>query len=76
MVGVVLNLGVFFTWHTLFPQGLSLTNDWSNIYLSLDKSALAIASVAALALFYWKRKVMEVIAICAALGLVSHFLVR
>ncbi len=76
VVGVVLNLGVFFTWLTLFPQGLSLANEWSSIYEGLDKSALAIAAVAALALFYWKRKVMEVIAICAALGLVLHFLAR
>src|SRR5262249_44803721 len=54
VVGVVLNLAVFFAYHVLWPQGLSGRFDWP--------SAL-IAVGAALALFRFKRGVIEVIAV-------------
>jgi chromate transporter len=61
VVGVILNLAVFFAYHVLWPNGFSGTFDWP--------SAL-IALAAAVALFRYKRGVIEVIAGSAVLGLV------
>ncbi|MFF7400376.1 chromate efflux transporter [Achromobacter sp. NPDC008082] len=60
VVGVILNLAVFFGYHVLWPQGLAGHFDW--------RSAL-IAIAAAAALFKFKRGVIEVIAACAVIGL-------
>ena len=60
VVGVILNLGLFFGYHVLWPKGFAGMFDWG--------SAL-IALVAAVALFRYKRNVMQVIAVCAVLGL-------
>ena len=61
VVGVILNLAMFFGYHVLWPKGFSGTFDWL--------SAL-IALAAALALIRYKRNVIEVIAACAVIGLV------
>lgn len=61
VVGVILNLAVFFGYHVLWPKGLPGPFDWS--------SAL-IALVAAIALFRLKRGVIEVIAVSAVIGLI------
>jgi chromate transporter len=61
VVGVILNLAIFFGYHVLWPKGFAGTFDWV--------SAL-IALVAAIALFRFKRSVIEVITACAVLGLV------
>lgn len=66
VVGVILNLALFFGYHVLWPQGFTGTFDWV--------SAL-IASGAALALFKFKRGVIETIAGCAVVGLVAHLLI-
>lgn len=66
VVGVILNLAVFFAYHVLWPKGFSGTFDWI--------SAL-IALAAVIALLRYKRGVMEVIAACAIVGLVLKFLV-
>jgi chromate transporter len=60
VVGVVLNLALFFGYHLLWPAGLER---------SLDVRSALIAVGAALALFKHKRSVMEVIGMCALLGL-------
>lgn len=60
VVGVVLNLALFFAYHALWPQG------WAG---GLDVPAAVIAGVAVLALFRLKRSVMETLAVCAVLGL-------
>ena len=60
VVGVVLNLALFFGYHLLWPQGFSGT---------LDVASALIAVGAAVALFKFKRNVMHVIAGCAVLGL-------
>ena len=65
VVGVVLNLALFFAWHVLFPEG------WK---AGIDIKALLIALLAALALFHFKIKVMNVIAISALLGLLLQYL--
>ncbi len=60
VVGVILNLGMFFGYHVLWPQGFAGTFEWM--------SAL-IALAAGVALFRYKRGVIEVIAACAVAGL-------
>ena len=60
VVGVILNLALFFGYHVLWPQGWSGRFDWI--------SAL-IALAAAIALFRYRRGVIQVIAGCAATGL-------
>ena len=60
MVGVILNLAVFFGYHVLWPDGLSGRFDFPSAVIALG---------AAVALFRYKRGVIEVIAACAAVGL-------
>ncbi|HLD67281.1 MAG TPA: chromate efflux transporter [Pseudomonas sp.] len=63
VVGVILNLALFFGYHVLWPQGFAGTFDWP--------SAL-IALAAALALLRFKRGVIEVLSASAVVGLVVH----
>jgi len=58
-------LALFFCYHVLWPQGFEGTFDWP--------SAL-IALAAAVALFRFKRGVIQVLAACALAGLVVHLL--
>ena len=60
VVGVILNLALFFAYHVLWPQGFAGVFD--------GVSAL-IALLAALALFCFQQSVMRVIAASALLGL-------
>ena len=60
VVGVILNLALFFGYHVLWPQGFSG---------SFDGLAALIAVAAALALFRFGQSVMRVIAACALFGL-------
>lgn len=65
VVGVILNLALFFGYHVLWPQGFAGTFDWP--------SAL-IAIAAAVALFRFKRGVIQVLLGCALAGLAVHLL--
>lgn len=60
VVGVILNLALFFAYHVLWPQGFSGAFDWPSA---------AIALLAAVALLRFKRGVIEVLCISAVLGL-------
>jgi len=60
VVGVVLNLAVFFAYHVLWPQGFDGNFEWF--------SAL-IGSAAFVALFKYKAGVIQIIGACAILGL-------
>ncbi len=62
VVGVILNLALFFAYHVFWPKGFSAGFDWP--------SAL-IAFGAAVALIRYRQNVILVIAACAALGLVA-----
>ena len=62
VVGVIVNLAVFFAWHALWPAG------------NFDLIAAAIALGATLALFRFKMNVIHVIVGCALLGLLIRFL--
>jgi chromate transporter len=61
VVGVILNLALFFAWHVLWPQGFGGRFD--------VPSALIVAA-ATIALFRFKVGVMPLLAACAAAGLV------
>ena len=65
VVGVILNLAVFFAYHVLWPKGFSGT---------FDRISALIALAAVIALLRYKRGVMEVIAVCATAGLVLKLL--
>lgn len=65
VVGVILNLALFFGYQVLWPQGFSG---------HADIAAALIAIGAAMALFRYKRGVMEVIAASAVIGLAVKML--
>ncbi len=60
VVGVILNLALFFAYHVLWPQGFGG---------HFDAVSALIAVAAALALFRLKVGVMPLLAVCAAVGL-------
>jgi len=62
VVGVILNLAMFFAYHVLWPQGFGGRFD--------DVSALIVLG-AAVALFRYKLGVLPLLMACAALGLVA-----
>ena len=66
VVGVILNLALFFGYHVLWPQGFSG---------SFDPVSAVIALGAAIALFRFQRHVIHVIAACAVLGLILKTLI-
>ncbi len=65
VVGVILNLALFFGYHVLWPAG------WSGRF---DVISALIALAASIALLHYKRNVMQVIAACAVLGLLVKML--
>ena len=64
VVGVVLNLTLFLSYHVFWPQGFTAQTVW----VGVDGLGMAMATAAALALLRYKRSVMEVISACAVLG--------
>ncbi len=66
VVGVILNLALFFAWHVLWPQGFGGRFD--------GVSAL-IAVAAAVALLRWKVGVLPLLAGCATAGLVARLII-
>jgi chromate transporter len=65
VVGVILNLAMFFAYHVLWPTGFSGSFDWPSA---------AIALAAAIALFRFKRGVIQVLVACALVGLGVYLL--
>ena len=65
VVGVILNLALFFAWHVLWPMGFSGPFDWASALITFG---------AAVALFRFKVGVMPLLAVCAALGLALTWL--
>ena len=69
VVGVIVNLALFFAWHVLWPQG------WipSSRVGGLEPVALIIGIAAAAALFRFKAGVIPVILACGAAGALARF---
>src|SRR5438552_4172231 len=65
VVGVIVNLAVFFAYHVLWPQGFGGR---------FDALSAVLAVAAALALFRFKRGVMAVIAASAVVGVFASSL--
>ncbi|HEX4551045.1 chromate efflux transporter [Pseudomonas sp.] len=65
VVGVILNLACFFAYHVFWPGGFAGHADLFSIGLAL---------LAALALFIFKRGVIEVLIVCALAGLGFHLM--
>lgn len=65
VVGVILNLALFFGYHVFWPQGFVGPLDWPSALLTL---------FAAVALFRFKRGVIQVLACCALLGLAVYLM--
>ena len=60
VVGVVLNLAVFFAYHVLWPEGFEARFEWFSA---------VIGAVAFIALFKYKVGIVQVIGACAVIGL-------
>ncbi|MBJ6612076.1 MAG: chromate efflux transporter [Candidatus Thiothrix moscowensis] len=65
VVGVIMNLAVFFAWHTFFPKATSATP----FITPFEWFAVVVAIGAFVALWKYKVDVMKVIGVCAVLGL-------
>ena len=60
VVGVILNLALFFAYHVFWPIGFSGRIDWYSI---------ALTAIAAVAIFKYKANVIPVILFCGFLGM-------
>jgi chromate transporter len=67
VVGVIVNLALFFAWHVLWPKGWDGGFDWPSA---------VIGAAAFVALFRYKAGIMPVIGACALAGLAATFLAR
>jgi chromate transporter len=65
VVGVILNLAVFFAYHVFWPSGIGGRFDWLSLLIGL---------AALIALFRFKIGVIPVIGACALAGLVTSFI--
>lgn len=66
VVGVILNLALFFAYHVLWPEGFTGTFEWFSVLIGF---------AAFVALFRFKADIMKVIGACAAVGLAFKLLV-
>ncbi|MBT3056098.1 MAG: chromate efflux transporter [Candidatus Thiodiazotropha endolucinida] len=64
VVGVIINLAVFFAYHVLWPQGFTGRFEWFSLLIGI---------VAFVALFKYKVGIVQVIGACAVIGL-GYFL--
>jgi chromate transporter len=78
VVGVILNLAIWFALHTLFREvreiqiaGMSI--DWP-VAASIDLPALLLTSTAVIAVFRFRVGVLPVIGGCAAAGVLLHLI--
>ena len=67
VVGVILNLALFFGYHTMWPQGFDAP---------FDSSAALIAIAAAVALLKFKLNVMQVIGVCGLIGIGLQYAIK
>ena len=61
VVGVILNLALFFGYHVLWPEGFDGAFEWPSALIALG---------AGIALFRYKVGVIRVIIACALIGLI------
>lgn len=71
VVGVILNLAVFFAWHTFWPEATEAA-PFAGVF---DWFPVAVAIAAFIALWKYKVDIMKVIGACALLGLVYSLVI-
>jgi len=76
VVGVVLNLAVFFAYHVLWPHGFAEPFKLSTLFVGFEWASVAIGIAAFVALWRYKVGIIPVIGACAAVGLVFTLLIR
>ncbi len=69
VVGVIINLAVFFAWHTFWPQA----TEAAPFAGPFDAIPVVIAAASFLALWKFKADIIKVIGVCALLGLALSF---
>ena len=70
VVGVIINLAVFFAWHTFWPHA----TEAAPFTGPFDAIPVVIAVVSFIALWKYKVDIMKVIGVCALFGLVYSFI--
>jgi chromate transporter len=77
VVGVILNLSVWFALHVLFGTVTEKHAGWIRWFafdpLALDKQAAILAVTAAILTFRFHRSLIEVVCVMALLGMITHF---
>ena len=77
VVGVILNLSVWFALHVLFGRVTETRSGWLRWYafdpLALDWKATVLAIIAGVLAFRLHRGLIEVVTVMAALGIAVHF---
>jgi chromate transporter len=70
VVGVIINLAVFFAWHTFWP----MATEAAPFTGSFEWFPVVVAIAAFIALWKYKADIMKVIGVCALLGLAYTYL--
>jgi len=71
VVGVILNLALFFAYHVLWPHGI---NSPQTLFAGFEWFSLLLGVAAFIALFRYKMGIMQIIAACAMAGLIYSYL--
>ncbi|MBI3545430.1 MAG: chromate efflux transporter [Gammaproteobacteria bacterium] len=74
VVGVILNLAMFFAYHVLWPQGIVQPFNWQTLFAGFEWFSALVGVAAFIALFRYKLGIIPVIAACGFLGLVYTLL--
>ena len=73
VVGVILNLAVFFAYHVLWPQGFVQPFGLQNIFSGFEWLSAVIGVAAFIALWRYKVDIIVVIGVCGLAGLAYTF---
>jgi chromate transporter len=76
VVGVILNLAVYFAEHVLWPEGFTQVTSASSLFGALDVYAALLCIIALIALVRFKANVVYVILACAIAGLLRTVLMQ
>jgi chromate transporter len=69
VVGVILNLAVFFAYHVLWPQGIAQPFSLQTLLVGFEWISILIGIAAFVALWRYKASIIPVILACGAAGL-------
>jgi chromate transporter len=74
VVGVILNLALFFAYHVLWPRGIATPLSAQSIFAGFEWFSLVVGIGAFIALFRYKIGIMPVIGASAASGLAFSYI--